>query len=192
MTAQEIRAKAIEATVARMRKYGFEKVRLIDVARDLSLSHATLYAHFRDKSALLDAVTEQWLNETDALLGKICLRKKDPLQKIEKWFLKQYQLKRERILYDRELFRAFDVSAALKKPFVVAHLTELNRQLVGLVDQAGAVLGEDTPQHKATLLFEAMASFHHPRLVAEHCEQKREALLKRLLAVLLNGMHAGS
>ncbi len=48
MTAQQIRAKAIDITLACMRKHGFEKVRLSDVAKDLGVSHPAHYAHFAD------------------------------------------------------------------------------------------------------------------------------------------------
>lgn len=191
MTAQEIRAKATDVTLARMRKHGFEKVRLSDVAKDLGVSHAALYAHFADKAALLDAVTERWLNETDAVLEQICLAKKDPLQKIQDWFLKLYEVKRERVLCDPELYRAYDLVAMLRKPFVITHLATVNRQLVMLVKEAGGALGGDTPERQATLLFEAMSAFHHPKLVAEHLEEKREPLLKRVLDAVLMGMGAG-
>jgi AcrR family transcriptional regulator len=191
MTAQEIRAKATDVTLARMRRHGFEKVRLSDVAKDLGVSHAALYAHFVDKAALLDAVTERWFNETDALLEEVCLAKKKPLQKIHDWFLKRYQIKRERALCDPELYRAFDVSAALRKPFVVAHLATMNRQLVGLVEEAAGRLGGDAPERQATLLFEAMSAFYHPKLVAEHYGEDRELLLKSVLDAMLIGMGAG-
>ena len=65
LTASEIRQKAIDATMARMREDGFDKVRLTDIARELGLSHAALYAHFADRTALLDAVSEQWLSAID-------------------------------------------------------------------------------------------------------------------------------
>jgi AcrR family transcriptional regulator len=191
MTSQEVRAKAVDVTVTHMRKHGFDKVRLSDVAKELGVSHAALYAHFADKTALLDAVTERWLNETDALLEKICLANKDPLQKIQNWFLKAYQIKRERVLRDPELYRAFDVAGALKKPYVVAHLATLNRQLLGLVNEAAGALGGEAPQRQVTLLFEAMSAFHHPKLMAEHFERNRETLLKRVLDAVLTGMSAG-
>ncbi len=191
MTAQEVRARATDITLAHMRRHGFEKVRLIDVAKDLGVSHAALYTHFADKNALLDAVTERWLDEADALLETICSAKKDPLQKIRDWFLTLYRVKRERVLRDPELYRAFDMAASLRKPFVIAHLATVNRQLVGLVEEAAGALGSDAPQRQAALLYEATSAFHHPKLMAEHFEENREPLLKRILDAMLTGMGAG-
>ncbi|WP_158080893.1 TetR/AcrR family transcriptional regulator [Pelomonas sp. KK5] len=191
MSAGEVRRKAIEATVARMRQHGFDKVRLSDVAKDLGVSHAALYPHFADKAALLDAVTHQWLDATDAALGAICESGKDPVVKIRAWFLKRYRLKRERVLQDPELYRAFNAASERRKPFVIAHLAEANRQLVGLLKEARGRLGPGSPQKQADLLVEAMAAFHHPKLVTEHLEEKREPQLKRVLDTLLAGMAAG-
>jgi len=190
MTSSEVRHKATEATVARIRQHGFEKVRMSDVAKDLGVSHAALYAHFIDKAALLDAVTHRWLDITDAALEDICRSDKDPVQKIRAWFLKRYQLKRERVLGDPELYRAFDAAAERKKPFVVAHLATMQRQLLGLLEEAAGVLGGGSPQTLASILADATMAFHHPKLVAERLDEKREPHLKRLLDTLLAGMAA--
>ena len=191
MSPAEIRIKATDITLARMRRHGFDKVRLSDVAKDLGVSHAALYTHFVDKSALLDAVSERWLAETDVSLERICLSNKDPREKIQDWFMKLYQVKRDRVRCDPELYRAFDIAAARKKPFVIAHLATANRQLVGLVKEAADTLGREAPQRKATLLFEAMSAFHHPKLMADHFEEDRGPLLKHILDAVLTGMGAG-
>ena len=188
LTTEEIRDKAIDAALARMREHGFEKVRLSDVARALDISHAALYAHFANKAALLDAVTERWLNETDARLQALCLIDDEPLRKIRAWFVMSYRLKRARVSQDPELYRAFDVAAALKKPYVAAHLATANRQLVELVEEAAAALGGASPQEHATILFEAMTAFHHPTLMSEHAGEDREPLLERVLDAVLIGM----
>ena len=189
-TAEETRASAIDTTLALIRKHGFEKVRLVDIAKELGVSHAALYAHFTDKAALLDAVTERWLSETNAVLDKVCRSQKDPRQKIQDWFVQMYQVKRKRVLYDPELYRAFDVAAATKKPYVIAHLAKVNQQLIELVKEASGTLGTDTPQRQATILFEATSAFHHPKLMGEHFKENREALLKRILNAVMVGMSA--
>ena len=188
MSAEAIRDKAIQATLTRMRLFGFEKVNLSDVAKDLGVSHAALYAHFTDKAALLDAVTERWLRETDAVLEAVCLAKGEPIRKIERWFVKMYRLKRQRALSDPEPYRAFEVAAQLSKPFVVAHLLTVHRQLTELISEASGCLTDSTPARQAELLYEAMAAFHHPKLVLQHAAEERERLLKRVLHTMLAGL----
>ncbi len=190
MTAPAVRAKAMDVTLAHMRRHGHERVRLAAVAKELGVSHVALYAHFTDRAALLDAVTERWLNEVIVALEVVCASKQPPLQKIYSWFLQLYRLKRERILRDPELYRAFDAAAETNKHFVAAHIATLNRHLLALTQNAAGELGRQAPRKKAAMLFEATAGFHHPKLMINHCNENREALLRNLLRILLAGMAA--
>jgi len=192
LTAEETRTRAVDLALAHMRRHGFDRVRLSDVARDLGVSHAALYAHFTDKAALLDAVTERWLEETRGVLDGVRQRSADPISKIEDWFVTLYRLKRERVLRDPEVYRAFDVAAALRKPFIVAHLTAIQEQLADLIKETEGALGSETPVSQAAFLYEALSSFLHPKLIAEHVEEDREPRLRRLLGIVLNGIATGS
>jgi AcrR family transcriptional regulator len=190
MTAEEIRNKAIESTVARMRQHGFEKVRLVDIAKDLGVSHAALYSHFSDKAALLDAVSEQWLARLDEELEKVCHGKKPPLARIYEWFLTLHLAKRNRVRDDPELYKAFNSASEVSKPFVKQHLKNMDRQVTELVKElmADKAIRKDSPQKIAEILFETTTAFHHPRLVAQHLDEKRESLLRLTLDVVFKGL----
>ncbi len=175
LTAEEIKRRAVEETIALMREVGFEKVRLSDVARRLDLSHAALYMHFADKEALLDAVSDHWLRHIDETQEAICHQAKPASERIEAWFLNLHRLKRKRFLDDPELYRAFDFATEKKKAFVKRHLQTAHRQL----RDAGRV---------SQILFEAMAAFHHPKMVVAHIEEKRETLLHDTFRLLLRGL----
>ncbi len=191
LSAPAVRAKAIDITLAQMRRHGFERVRLRDVASELGVSHVALYAHFTDKAALLDAVTERWLDDVNAALAAIGSSRRSPVGKIRAWFVTFYRLKRERMLRDPELYRAFDAAAQGNKPVIAVHLATLRGQLLALVEGAAAQLGADSAHDKAALLFEATTAFHHPKLVAERCTEDREAVLLQILDAMLIGIAAG-
>ena len=106
--------------------------------------------------------------------------------------MKRYQLKRERALRDPELYGAFDAAAALRKPFVLQHLAEVHQQLAGLIAEAGKGLAGETPEEQATLLLTGLPAFYHPKLMAEHFEERREPMLLHVLDTLLAGMKAQS
>ena len=44
LTADQIKERAVEAALVRMREVGFEKVRLTEIAKELGVSHAALRA----------------------------------------------------------------------------------------------------------------------------------------------------
>jgi AcrR family transcriptional regulator len=190
LSPDEIKEKAIDSAIARMREVGFEKVRLTDIAKDLGLSHAALYAHFKDKAALLDAVSERWLNKLDGELETICSKPKDPREKILAWMLALHRRKLEKVMHDPELFRAFNWSTEIEKPFSRKHLGTLSRQLTGLVKEAVAKkrLRDADPEAMAKILGESLIGFHHPRLVAQHLGEKREPLLRQILESVLEGL----
>jgi AcrR family transcriptional regulator len=194
LTAAEIREKAIDATVARMRENGFDRVRLTDIARDLGVSHAALYAHFADKTALLDAVSERWLREIDKNLEAVCRKRREPTDKILSWMLLLHRAKVAKVLHDPELYKAFDLSTAVQKPFAQQHLDTIRGQLVELVREAIAKrrLRDADPEAMAQVISESLMAFHHPKLVAQHIGEKREPLLRRVLEIVLKGLNLTS
>jgi AcrR family transcriptional regulator len=191
LSALQIRTKAIEATMAKMRQVGFDKVRLTDVAKQLGVSHAALYTHFADKAALLDAVSECWLRQIDDNLAAICHKSnKDPADKILAWMLALHRAKLAKIQHDPELYKSFDLSASLHKPYVRQHMETMHAQLVGLAEEAIAKrrLRDADPEAIAVVLHESMIAFHHPKLVAQHKDEKREPLLRSVLDSVLKGL----
>jgi AcrR family transcriptional regulator len=190
LTAVQIRDRAIDVAIAQMRRYGFEKVRLVDIAKDLGVSHAALYIHFADKAALLDAVSERWLKSLEAALECVCLKNKDPLAKIHEWFLKLYQMKREKVMNDPELYKAFKFAADQQKFIYKKHLAVMNCQLTELVKSATAQkkLTKHSIKKTVELLFETTMGFHNPTMIARHLNENRENLLKQVLDVVLDGL----
>lgn len=190
LAAEELKEKVIDAALARIRLVGFEKTRLTDVARDIGVSHATLYAYFADKAALLDAVTERWMTEIEEAVGRVAASSKPPEEKIVDWLVTLYRVKRLKVLKDPEPFQAFNIATALDKTFVVAHLASLLRQLAALVAEAGLARDPDDTQRLAALLYRATAAFHHPTLVAHTAAMDLEAELREIVAIQLHGMKA--
>ena len=162
----------------------------MDIAKEIGVSHAALYAHFKDKSALLDAVSERWLTKIDQDLETVSKRADDPCEKIHAWMLALHQSKLEKVKHDPELFKAYNRSADPEKAFIIRHLENLRYQLIGLVQEAIAKRNLPTadPSLMASILFESMISFHHPRLVAQHLDENREALLLLVLESVLRGL----
>lgn len=194
LSAAEIKEKAVAATVATMRRDGFDKVKLTEIARELGVSHAALYLHFADKAALLDAVSAKWLRDVDATLDAVCKKPgKAPTEKIVAWMLALHRAKREKVLNDPELYKSFDMNANGTKPYVQQHMATMRTQLVGLVREAIAKrrlrgAAGDRAEAMTEVIWEAMMAFHHPKLVAQHIEEKREPLLKEVLESVLRGL----
>lgn len=191
LSAAELKRKAIDATMVAMRQEGFDKVRLTDIAKQLGVSHAALYQHFADKTALLDAVSAKWLLEIDEHLAAICRKTaKEPTEKLQAWMLAFHRAKLAKVLHDPELYKSFDLLALAEKPYVQQHMATMRAQLSGLVEESIAKrrLRDADPQKMAEIIWESMMAFHHPKLVAQHWNEKREPLLKQVLDSVLKGL----
>ncbi|MBP7860712.1 TetR/AcrR family transcriptional regulator [bacterium] len=189
LTSEQLKQKAIACTIERMRKFGYEKVRLSDIAKDLGVTHAALYSHFADKAALFDAVTEKWLLDVDEKLAAHCDPSKNPLECITNWCVELHKAKREKVQFDPELYRAFNFCAQIDKPFVQHHISTMRLQLKELVERALAQkLIRGDAQEIVEQILDATTSFHHPSLVVYFIEQDREPALRKLLQVLFRGL----
>lgn len=187
LSADELRERAINVALDRMRLVGFDKVRITDVAKDIGVSHAALYAHFADKAALIDAVTERWLSKVERTVAAVASSQGDPKDRVVEWFVSLYQMKRARALEDPEPNRAFDVATAIDKPFVIAHLSGLIGQLTDLFTEIGTAFAGD-PRQNAKLAYNATAAFHHPTIIAQTAQDDREQQLRQILKILFSGM----
>nr|WP_226898275.1 TetR/AcrR family transcriptional regulator [Mangrovicoccus algicola] len=185
MSPEAVRRRAVAIAAERIRTHGFAKLRLAEVARDMGVSHAALYAHFRDKAALLDGVTGSWLEEARAETAAICSRPGPATDRIETWFLARYRLKSARARSDPEVFFGFNAATSEDRPVIRAHLEAMTGELAGLLAEAG--LG-GLPE--AQMLEEAMACFLHPALITCGPHPGREAALCRLLRIVLAGLAA--
>ena len=190
LTPDEIREKAIDATMVKIRSVGFEKVRLSDIAKQLGVSHSALYSHFKDKSDLLDAVSERWLLKLDETLEAICRKKKDPCEKIHSWALAIHRAKVEKVRSDPELYRTFDLATEERKSFVKLHLNSMQRQMCGLVKEVIAKKRRKNlnVEKIAKIITTSLTGFHHPKLVVQHIDEKREILMNEVIQAVLEGL----
>ena len=105
-----------------------------------------------------------------------------------------HRAKVAKVLHDPELYKAFDLSTAVQKPFAQRHMDTMHEQLVGLVREAIAKrrLRDADPESIAEEIRESRMAFHHPKLVAQHVGEKREPLLRLVLESVLKGLHLKS
>ena len=190
LTSAEIRERAIDVAQAQLRKHGFEKLRFSEVAKGIGVSHAALYAHFKDKSDLLDALTERWLMQMDAALDAVCEGPGNAVKRIEKWYATVHEYKVAKVMNDPALFSAFEWTEAQKKRASQVHMANLHRQITGLLKEAYAakLLTKYSVDKARTILREGMVGFYHPRILVLHLGERREGNLKATLETLLRGL----
>ena len=195
--ARELNAELIvETTEELLRRFGPNKLRVVDVARALGMSHGNVYRFFPDRGALLDAVTQRWLHTVTAPLAVVVHRPGPAAERLEEWMATLVRIKHRKVKDDPEMFRAYHRIAEQSRAVVEGHLAELVGQLAELLKQGG--LAGDwkvaKPAEAADLLLRANLAYHHPALVqtlpAAIAEQKARATVRCLVAGLKAGAWA--
>ena len=187
---EELRQAALEAAESVIRRYGVERTRIVDIARMVGINHALLYRHFKDRAALIDAVSERWLARLQEDLGKITAAESDPVICIEQWFTALYQAMRHRRQADPELYHSLRLAHEEGRAFIGKHGAEIRWQLAKLVTAAmqSGQLRDGNPLETAVLLFDAMTAFHHPVMIDEQAGADRQAALDSLLDIMARGL----
>lgn len=130
LTAERI----LVATEEVLRRHGPAKATVVDVARQLGVSHGSVYRHFRTKAALREAVTERWLNRSTDLLREIASRQDlESAVVLRLWLSELFLAKMHKAGDDPELFGTYEVLLRENSRVVEEHIAELVAQLTVIV-----------------------------------------------------------
>src|SRR5258707_4469787 len=110
-----------------IRRFGPAKATVLDVARALGVSHATVYRHVATKAELRDLVVGRWVEATMPPLRAIAALSGPAPQRLRRLFDALIALKRRPAAEDPELFAAHRTLAAAAPFLATAHLGELVR-----------------------------------------------------------------
>src|SRR5215212_809998 len=77
--------RILEVTEDVLRRYGLAKATVVDVARELGVSHGSVYRHFPSKAALRDAVVDRWLAEISIPLANVAAEEGPALERLRRW-----------------------------------------------------------------------------------------------------------
>ncbi|GAB7037020.1 MULTISPECIES: TetR family transcriptional regulator [Catenuloplanes] len=181
------------ATEDVLRRHGLAKATVVDVARELGVSHAAVYRHFPSKAALREAVTRRWLkHHFDELTRPAADSRRPAPERLRAWLLALYRAKRNAATTDPELFAVYSVLVKENSAVAAEHVAALLDQLRAIVVD-GLAVGDftvDDPATTAHALFEATTAFHHPAHLDEWQHPDREQLLAEVCTLLVNGLRA--
>lgn len=83
---KEVKGKIIQAAIATFSKYGYDKTRMEDIAKNAKLSKGTLYLYFKSKEKLFYAISENSIIELKEQLSKLFSKKEDLVSDAEKFY----------------------------------------------------------------------------------------------------------
>ncbi|TMR95879.1 TetR family transcriptional regulator [Nonomuraea basaltis] len=152
-----------------LRRYGPAKATVVDVARALGVSHGSVYRHFPSKTALREAVTQRWLEESHAALATVMAGDTPAGVRLRDWLSTLFAAKRKKALDDPELFATYMVLVKEASQVIHRHVADLVGQIEQII-AAGVARGEfaaPDPAATARAVFDAAIRFHNPAHAAE-------------------------
>ena len=181
----------LSATEDVLRRYGPGKATVVDVGKELGVSHAAVYKHFPSKAALREAVSRRWLNrDRDALAAIASDTEIPPPQRLRSWLAALLAAKRAKAHDDPELFAAYKILVTENSIAAIDHVADLLGQLeVILTDgMTGGSFRRTDPAETARAVFTATIRFHHPGLAGAWTEPGIEQELDVICDLLLDGL----
>ena len=170
------RQRIMDAAEVVIRRHGPGKTNVVDVARELGQTHASVYRYFASKAELFDALVERWLARVSEPLEAIA-RGKGPAGDLL-----------------RELYSTYQAMAAQSPKAVVRHLAMLDEHVAAIVAD-GVAAGEfppDTdPRRAARAILSGSLRFHHPTLLAQAPGPPSEQEAQDVFNLLVTGLKSG-
>lgn len=164
----DLKERILTATEKLLRRYGASKLSVVDVAREIGMSHGNVYRFFDSKSALLGAIAERWLCNVMTPLTVIAESDKPADEKLVEWINKLRAIKRQRFQDEPEVFAFYGEIAEQARGEVTRHVEHMLDQLQGIIEEGkaqGIFHISDTRQAaKGTL--NATSRLHHPAFVS--------------------------
>jgi AcrR family transcriptional regulator len=185
------RQRIMDAAEVVIRRHGPGKTNVVDVARELGQSHASVYRYFASKAELLDALVERWLARVSEPLEPIARAKGPAVHRLRKWLMALFRAKVRKITADPELFLTYQAMAAESPNAVAHHLAMLNEHVTAIV-ASGVAAGEfppdADPRRAARAILSGSLRFHHPALLAQAPGPPSEQEAEDVFTLLVTGL----
>lgn len=184
--------RILEAAEEVLRRFGPAKASVVDVARELGVSHGSVYRHFPSKAALRDAVAESWLASVSEPLAEVADEEGPAPERLIRWLNLLVEAKQGRARDDPELFATYVEIAGESRAVIIAHVETLVSQLARIIADGvehGDFVVHDT-NAAARAVLDATARFHNPANAASWSDPKIGTAYEQVRALVEAGLKA--
>lgn len=192
-TAEQTRELILATAEVHLRRYGYARTTISEIARACKMSHANVYRFFKTKADVIDAVVERWFSGIEQALRDCTQQPGSASDRLQAYVLELYRLKRDKLAAEPELFDAYLAILEADRTVVEHHLQVLS-SILNEILTCGVKTGEFQITN-LSLATEAVSAatlkFHHPLMIRESADQPMEkqaiAVVQLLTAALATG-----
>jgi AcrR family transcriptional regulator len=187
--ATDTRAVILDTAKTLLRRFGGDKMTVVDIARSMRMSHANVYRFFKTKSDILDAIVDDWLSQVETFVESIAQRPGSASERIEAVVLELHRKRRQKLLKEPELYETYRQVVELR-PDVVAKRRQKIQSVFQRLLETGVETGEFKPvdcEETATVLKDATSLFLHPLMLPTALNDNTEARARNVVRSILAG-----
>jgi len=189
-SSSETRNQILQSAEALLRRYGNDKLTVVDIARSLNMSHANVYRFFKTKSDILDAIIDEWLTKIEQFIEEIAQRPVSATARIEAIVLELHRKRKEKLQQDAEVFEAYRHIVEVRPDAAARRREKVLRMFQRLIEEgieSGEFAGVDSLK-AATVLKDATCLFLHPLLIPTTLNEETDARARDVVRFILAGL----
>jgi AcrR family transcriptional regulator len=183
------REAILETARTLLRRYGQDKLTVVDIARALDMSHANIYRFYRNKTEILDAIIEEWLSKLDEFVEAIAGRSQPAAVRIEAVVLELHRKRKQKLRDDAEVFETYRRVVEIR-PDAAARRREKIVSVFQKLIEEGIRAGEFSPvnsRRAAVALKDATTFVLHPFLIPTSLHEESESRARQVVRMILAG-----
>lgn len=191
-SASETRGLILQTAETLLRRYGNDKLTVVDIARALSMSHANVYRFFKTKSEILDAIIDVWLTKLECFVEEIAQRPSSAAARIEAVVLELHRRRKQKLREDAEVFEAFRHIVEVRPDAAARRREKILRVFRRLIEEgieSGEFVRVDSLK-AASALKDATSLFLHPFLIPTTLHEETDARARDVVRFILAGFSA--
>src|SRR3979490_398913 len=172
----DTRARIIETAETLFRRLGYAKTAVADIAAELKMSPANVYRFFSSKNAIIEAICQRCLGETEEKAWAVARSRGSAAERIERLVLETLTYHRENHLVDQRVNDMVLAAIELSWQAIRAHKEHM-RMVFETILREGIESGEFEPldpRETSRLLMISLVHFCHPVLVAQYLQDQED------------------
>ena len=174
--------RILQAAIDEIGQHGADRVTVVSIARRASMTHANVYRHFEDRTALFDAITLGWLKGVEARLSEIADAPDPARDKFERLFFGLLGAYRDRLETEPQLFELFVVAFDENRAPARHHRARVRALIDRILEegQNGGAFVVASREKALTFVLDALYRFLTPGVLRLDSGTSRRSLEGRL------------
>jgi AcrR family transcriptional regulator len=178
-----------------VRRFGEAKTNVVDIARALGTSHATIYRYFRSKADVFSAIAASTMRDEEELARTFVDASGPASERLTGLVLTLHRRKLERFGNDPELYQLYR-RVIDDRPDLVRNYAEAMTRLLAAILRDGVLQGEfriDDVDAASEVVRDAVTAFIYPAHVeaAARAGRSMEQAIRRVTATLIVAFRTG-